>query len=105
MAERVAVDRIHVRPKGLRARGSTVMVHGCEPNCPALFLRIFNLFSCNTRVTDALDDAEVRRQRRDVADAVEGGALVPASCYQSLLDWSFRPKDCVSRQVDVKIRS
>ena len=46
MGERVAVDRSHVHPKGVRVRKSTVMVHGCEPNCPAVLLFIFKLFSC-----------------------------------------------------------
>ena len=42
MAERVAVDRDHVHPKGVRVRRSTVMMHGCEPNCPALIFVVFS---------------------------------------------------------------
>ena len=57
MGERVAVDRSHVHPKGVRVRKSTVMVHGCGPNCPAMFLRIFKLFSCEVIRLMILNDA------------------------------------------------
>ena len=70
MGERVAVDRSHVHPKGVRVRRSTVMVHGCEPNCPAMFLRIFKLFSCEVIRLMILNDAFI-------VSPVPGSAALP----------------------------
>jgi hypothetical protein len=99
MGERVAVDRSHVHPKGVRVRKSTVMVHGCEPNCPAVLLLIFKLFSCvvvwlivlmvQMHVASPIFEASRCCRRRSIGCA---------PCYQAICDGLFRSKICVSRQ-------
>ena len=77
MGERVAVDRSHVHPKGVRVRKSTVMVHGCEPNCPAVLLLICKLFSCViVWLIVLMVQMHVASPILRLHGAVEGGALV-----------------------------
>ena len=80
------------------------MVHGCEPNCPAVLLRFFKLFSCAVVwLMVLMVQRHVASPSSEASRCCRRRSIGCAPCYQSLLDGPFWSKNCVSRQVDKTI--